>query len=138
MEVRLIEKRDYEILCEYWKFWKFPPPPMEFLPNNGLGGLKIVIKDDQGTEHIACAGFLYETNSKCAWLEFVVSNPNIRDKKIRHEALEDLVRYLTVQAQQKGFGYVFSSLKSESLIKIFEQVGYSISNSKTSEVVIKL
>lgn len=133
MQVQKITSQDYDILHSFWKTWKFPPPPPEFLPDNGLGGLKIVMNGE-----IVCAGFLYETNSKVAWLEFVVSNPNIKDRDLRHKALVDLIRYLTVQAEMKGYKYVFSSLRNPSLTDKFKEVGYSASKPNHTEVVIKL
>jgi len=137
LKVARITEYDYPVFCEWWKFFRFPAPHLDFLPNNGLGGLKVyLLKENRETEDI-CAGYLYETNSKVAWLEFVVSNPNIRDKKIRHEAIVDLIRYLTVDAKNKGYEYVFASLKNENLIEKYKEVGYSESKGHV-EMVIKL
>lgn len=136
--VSRVTLKDYDKFCEWWKFWRFPAPPLDFLPNNGLGGLKVSIKS-KGTDPIdICAGYLYETNSKVAWLEFIVSNPNIKDKKTRHEAIVYLIRHLTVDAEMKGYEYVFASLKNENLINKYKEVGYQLSSSNTTEVVIKL
>jgi hypothetical protein len=129
-----IEEQDYEILCEFCKFWKFSIPPKNCLPNNGTGGIKII--DENGT--IICAGFLYETNSGIAWLEFIVSNPTIRDKKIRHEAQILLISMLTVIAEEKGFTAVFASITNKNLIEKYVEVGYTKNLINSSELYIAL
>ncbi len=129
-----LENEDYEILCEYWKFWKFPAPPKKCLPNGGTGGIKLVNEEKE----IVCAGFLYETNSGIAWLEFIVSNPNIRDKNIRHDALVQLISFLTIEAEEKGFDVVFTSIINENLIKKYEEVGYTKNTMKSTELSIVL
>lgn len=73
MEFRYIEQSDYEMLVDWWKFWKFPAPPIEMLPDSG------VIVNKNGVD--ICAGFIYFTNSKTCWIEFIVSNPNVRQKR---------------------------------------------------------
>jgi hypothetical protein len=81
MKIRWISNDDYATLVEWWKFWRFVPPTQEILPNNGLSGLVVTDEND----NMICAGFLYATNSPIAWIEFIVSNPNVKDKKIRKE-----------------------------------------------------
>ena len=134
LQVNLIEEGDYSKFCEWWKWNRFPVPPREYLPNNGLGGLKIT--NENGID--ICAGYLYETNSSLAWIEFIVASPEIKDKEVRKEALTDLIRYLTVYAQQKGFKGVFASIKSQSLIDKYIEVGYSASLPVHTELTIKL
>lgn len=116
-----LEDSDYEILCEFWNFWRFSIPQKNILPNNGTGGIKII--DENGT--ILCAGFLYETNSGIAWLEFIISNPNIKDKKIRHESQVLLISLLTIEAEEKGFTAVFASITNKNLIEKYVEVGYT-------------
>ena len=133
-----LEEKDYEEFCQWWSFWKFQAPPLDSLPNKGLGGLKIIFVDDEGQANNVCAGFLYETDSAIAWLEFIISSPKIKDRKIRYESQVDLIRYLTVQAGQKGYKYVFSSLENKNLISKFKEVGYVESNTSHKELIIKL
>jgi len=132
MKAGAIVNEDYDKFVGWWKWNRFPVPPKQMLPDNGLGGLKITGED--GID--ICAGFLYETNSKIAWLEFVVSNPGIKDKKIRHESQIMLIANLTVLAEEKGFEAVFSSVKNPSLIKKFIEVGYT--PNQTTELMIKI
>lgn len=131
--INLIEENDYEKFCKWWKFWRWKPIKKELLPNNGLGGLKIT--DENGID--ICVGFLYETNSGIAWIEFIVSNPEIKDAKIRSEGRKNLIMYLTLHAENRGFKVVFSSLENENLISEFKENGYFESKNKTKELTIK-
>lgn len=134
LNFRTLEENDYEILCEFWEFWKFSAPPKECLPNNGLGGIKII--DDNNI--IICAGFLYETNSGIAWLEFIVLNPNIRDKKVRKDAQILLISLLTIEAEEKGFSAVFASISHPSLIDKYVEIGYTKKSTSSTELVIAI
>lgn len=132
--INAIEETDYDKFVEWWKFWKFPPPPKNLLPANGLGGLKLT--NEEGID--VAVAFLYETNSDIAWLEFLVLNPNIKDKNQREEAKKEIIYYLTLHAEQKGYKAVFSSVKQKSLIDSFVKNGYSESKQDTKELVINL
>lgn len=129
-----LEESDYETLCEYWTWWEFSIPPKNCLPNNGLGGTKIV--DENGT--IICAGFLYETNSGIAWIEFIVSNPFVKDKKLRYNAQIELITMLTIEAEEKGFRAVFASITNKNLIKKYVEVGYTKNPISSTELTIAL
>lgn len=129
-----LQESDYNRLCKFWKWWKFSIPPRECLPNNGLGGIKIV--DETG--EIICAGFLYETNSKIAWLEFIVSNPFVKDKKIRYDAQIELISFLTVEAEEKGYTAVFASVTHKSLIEKYIKVGYTPNPVNSTELVMAI
>jgi len=93
-QARFLTENDYDnILCGWWSDWRWTPPSKDFLPDNGNGGV-IVSKD--GTD--ICAGYLYFTNSKAVWVEFVVSNINYKDKD-RKQAIMFLVDTLTEYAE---------------------------------------
>ena len=37
-----LKEQDYEeILCGWWKTWRWTPPPKNFLPENGTGGYMV-------------------------------------------------------------------------------------------------
>jgi hypothetical protein len=129
---RMLEDKDYETLCEWWRWHRFPAPPKDFLPENGCGG--IVISKD-GID--ICAGFLFLNNSKICWLEFVNSNPEYREND-RKEAIEYLIDTLCQIAKNRGYKAVFTSLKSENLIKRYENVGFQIGSKNTTEMTLLL
>ena len=110
---RVIKSKDtevylqtYEIIKEWWAFWKFPAPPIEFLPEN-------MICAHNGEELVA-VGFLFATDSKISWLEFIVSN-NKSSKENRAAGLEYLISAAKVLASALGFGAVFTTSKNQSL-----------------------
>jgi len=129
-DIRLLNNSDYDILVSWWKFWRFPAPPSDFLPENGTGGLML----SKGGIDIVC-GFLYFTNSKIMWLEYIVSNPQYREKD-RAEAIETLILELCEIGRNKGYKCVFTSVKNPSLIKRFSAVGFVGGSTKSVEMVL--
>lgn len=127
---RFLEESDYSVLVEWWNWFRFPVPPQDCLPDNGRSGIMVSI---DGID--VCAGFLYATNSKLSWIEFVVSNPDYKDKN-RKEAIKQCIYGLTVLAKNNGFTAVFSSVKKEYLIPYYEEVGFI--KSSATELILKL
>ena len=81
-----------------------------------------------------CAGFVYMTNSKVAWIEFIVSNFHYREKD-RKETIEFLINSLLEVCKQKGLLYAFSTLKSPSLIGMYENCGFQKGSTNTTEMI---
>jgi hypothetical protein len=131
MNSRWITTKDYDMLVEWWKFWRFCPPTREVLPDNGLSG--IVVTDDNDTP--ICAGFIYYTNSPIAWIEFIVSNPEIKDKKIRHGSLVFLINELSGTALLNNRKVIYSSLKNENLMNKYVECGFQKGGSNTTEMI---
>lgn len=131
MNSRWIATEDYDTLVEWWKFWRFCPPTREVLPDNGLSG--IVVTDDNDTP--ICAGFIYYTNSPIAWIEFIVSNPDVKDKKIRHDSLVFLINELSGTALLNNRKVIYSSLKNENLMNKYVECGFQKGGSNTTEMI---
>lgn len=93
----------------------------------------MVYKDDVEI----CAGYLFFTNSKMAWIEFIVSNYDYKEKD-RKEAICFLINELTNIAKSKEFKIVFTSVKNENLIKRFKECNYVIGSENTKELIIQL
>lgn len=128
MRIRALKEKDYDKLCQWWKFWRFGAPERKYLPNDGKGGIMVTNNDID-----ICCGFLYFTNSKIAWLEFVVSNPDYKEKD-RSDAIIFLINNLVAIAGSKGFEAVFTSVKHPSLIKSFEKSGFIVGSNNTMEM----
>ena len=76
LNIRRLKDSDWETLVSWWNDWPdWVNPPKDFLPENGTGGL-IVEKNNKPI----VAGFLYFTNSTAVLLEWVVSDPNYKEK----------------------------------------------------------
>lgn len=129
-KVRKLNKSDYDKLIGWWSWFRFPAPPQECLPDNGECGL-MISKDgiDVG------AGFIYFTNSAMAWIEFIVSNPEYKNKD-RQQAIEVLIVELTEICRSKGCKVVFTSIKNENLINRFATAGWVKGGVGTTEMVI--
>jgi hypothetical protein len=132
LKVRALEESDLEILQSWWKAWKWPEVNRDTLPANGLGGL-MIHKDDTPI----ISGFLYLTNSNIAWIEWIISNPQYRDKD-RKQALRLLITSLEDVAIKQGYKSIFTVVKNNSLIKAHKDLGYSIDESPSYEISKKI
>lgn len=130
--VRNLQEPDYEVLVTWWKDWKWTPPPRDFLPQNGIGGIMIE-KDGQAI----VAGFLYLTNSAVAWSEFIISNKEYRDKD-RKDAILFLISELTRIAKECGYKYVYTVVKNKNLQEHYLKIGYANGSQKVNEMFIEL
>jgi hypothetical protein len=121
MEVRRLKEEDYEnTLVQWWTDWRWPEPPKkENLPHNGTCGLMV---SENGVD--ICAGFLFLTNSKTAWVEYIISNIEVKDRATRNEAIDRLINGLSVLAKDQGYTNIFTSLQSVPLMKRYESCGY--------------
>jgi len=127
--VRFLKEDDYEVLCQWWKAWRWTAPPRDFLPENGTGGI-MVQKD--GVNIVA--GFVYFTNSAIAWSEFIISNFQYKDKD-RKEAIIILIKALSEVAKDNGCKYVYTSLKNQSLINYYAACGFEKGSENCTEMI---
>lgn len=130
MQVRKLKTEDYDTLAVWWRKWRWTPPVREILPENGTAGF--IVYD--GPVPVV-AGFLYDTNSSIAWVEWVVSNFDYKDKEGRKEAIQTLLIYLEALAKAKNKKVCYSLLKSKSLINTYKEIGYSASDSGYTEMI---
>lgn len=134
MYIRKLEHKDYdEILTKWWKDWRWSAPPRDFLPEDATGGL--IVYDE---EVPVCAGFVYMTNSKVGWVEFIVSNMDYKDKENRRLYLSTLVDSLGNVLKSVGAKYTYVSLKNDSLINIYEELGYVKGSNGCLEMIKQL
>ena len=82
-----------------------------------------------------CAGFMYTTNSKVAWCDWIISNISYKDRTKRKQALELLIKQITEVAQRKGFKYSYALIKNKPLIDTYKKIGYKEASSYTSEMI---
>lgn len=131
--IRPIEANDYEqLLTQWWKDWRWAPPPRDALPQNGTGGLIVMDGDTP-----VCAGFVYVTNSSICWVEWIVSNFNYKNRGNRKTALVHLVDALTRIALASGGKYCYFMGNSPSLIEVFKINAYSPSRDKNMNELIR-
>ncbi len=130
LKARLLIDDDWETLCSWWEKWpKWVNPPKSFLPDNGKGGFMVT----KGDKNI-CAGFIYLTNSDAALLEWIVSNPEYREKD-RKQALELLITTAENACKQLGKVHMFSIGRNKHLIKTHEKLGWTVDKDPSHELI---
>ena len=131
LHIRPLNDTDYdEFLTRWWKDWNWTPPLRDFLPDDGKGG--VMVLDD---ETPVCAGFMYLTNSKVAWIDWIISNKQYRKQPDRQNAIKLVIESLTEISKNTGAKYGYALIKNGSLIRVYEEFGYSRGDSYTSEMI---
>jgi len=130
MECRYFADSDYDNIVKWWKFWRFPAPSLSMLSDVGI----IV---SEGDVDIAC-GWLYVTNSSMCLVEFIVSNPEVRDKDLRHLAITGLINELTLSAIELGYEYAYTSLTNKNLQNKYKDCGFLEGSINCTEYIKKL
>ena len=129
--IRELSETDYDdILVGWWKQWGWEPPQRDFLPNDGKGGIIVCDGDIP-----ICAGFMYLTNSKVAWVDWIISNKEYTNKLQRKDAIKLLVSALTEICKKSGSKYIFSNNNNNSLIEHFINIGYTKGCTNSTELI---
>ena len=129
--IRELSETDYDdILVGWWKQWEWEAPKRDFLPNDGKGGIIVYDGDTP-----ICAGFMYLTNSKVAWVDWIISNKEYTNKLQRRDAIKLLVSALTEICKKSGSKYSYALIKNESLIGTYVELGYIKGDSYTNEMI---
>jgi len=125
--IRKLNPSDYDdVLVGWWKDWGWEAPAKDFLPEDGEGGLMVL--DDIKP---VCAGFLYISNSKVAWVEWIISDKNYKNKD---KALNLLLDTLILTSENLNMKYIFATNDNKSLIKRFVGKGFQ-KGSITTELI---
>jgi len=129
-----LQEGDYEnILCQWWRDWRWDPPSKEFLPEDGTGGFMVY---DEGVP--VCAGFMYRTNSKVVWCDWIISNFGYKNKQGRKEAIELLISTIVELAGESGNKFVYALIKNKPLINTYSKLGFTEASSYTTEMIKKI
>ena len=133
LKLRVLKENDWEILCKWWESWPdWVNPPKSFLPNNGKGGLMV----EKNNKPI-CAGFIYLTNSDAVLLEWIVSDPEYREKD-RKKAIELLITGAEKACKKLGKSYMFSIGRNKHLIEMHKKLGWTIDSNPSYEIIKNL
>ena len=133
LTVRPLNNADYQdFLVGWWNDWGMTAVPKDFLPQDGTGGIMVM----DGEEHV-CAGFMYATNSKIAWVDWIVSNKEYRKKPHRITAIKLLLETLTNIAKNTGHKYSYALIKNSKLVDHYVGIGYTKSCGYTEELIKK-
>jgi len=129
MNTRTLTESDWETLSDWWKAWNWPVMAKDMLPDNGTGGIMV---ENEGENIVA--GFLYWSNSKLVWLDWIISNPKV-SRDIRQEAIKKLILTAEHMTKQAGSKYMMSISRSNSLLKTHEQMGWNVDKTPSHEMV---
>lgn len=130
LEFTLGETIDYySELKEWWSAWRFTAPSIDMLPKNvfviSYGGINI------------CAGFLYQTGTSIHWMEYIVSNFEIKERELRRDAIMKLLMVISETSKRIGGSVIFSSLRNESLMNHMKAAGFMVGSSGCVEMIKK-
>ena len=134
LKIRKLKESDWDTLVSLWNMWPDwqHHPPKALLPENGTGGL-IVEKNNIAI----IAGFIYTTNSKIGWMEWLVSDPNYRESD-RKEATKMLISGLEYVAKVSGCEAVISIGRNKSLMEMHKSLDYTIDEKPSYEISKKI
>jgi len=125
MNIRRYTVEDYKVVTSWWKAHNWPILPEQYLPKTGY-----VISN-------ICAGWLYRTDSKIAWIEWIISNPK-SNKLERAIGIKLLVKTLLDKAKELGFDVVFSSIKHPNLMAQFKSQGFVVADEGMINMINRL
>ena len=130
---RKIKEEDWSVLEEWWSNWPdSSAPPKDSLPGNGTDG---IIIEDNGQPVIA--GFIYQTNSKLAMIEGIISDPNYKDTKKRDDAVRALSLHLEETTKLMGYKYIFGMTENKRITNLRTKFGWCL-NTKPNYVLTKI
>ena len=130
--VRNLKKDDYDFIAKWWKWWRWKVIPREMLPENGLSGL---IVEKNGVRIVS--GFIYMTNSTTAILDWIVSNPDYREKD-RKYAIELLISTTEEFCKELGCDNMFSIGRNKHLLNTHDKLGWVVDKNPSYEIIKKL
>ena len=133
MEIRKLTEKDWDTLVSWWDSWPdWQNPAKDFLPDNGTGGFMI----EKNNKPIV-AGFVYITNSKAVWLEWIISDPEYREDD-RDMAITCLITTIEKIIKGWGYKYMFSIGRTKSLIEKHKELGWHVDMKPSHELVKKV
>ena len=127
LNIRKLKQDDLTFIKKWWEAWpEWVSPADDFLPNTG-----VVVESNS---KIVMAGFIYLTNAKVALLEWVISDPEYREKD-RKQILELLIKGSENTVKELGYKYMFSVCRNKHLIDTHKKLGWVADESPSHELV---
>ena len=85
-----------------------------------------------------CAGFMYRTNSKVVWCDWIISNFGYKNKQGRAIAIELLINTIVELAGESGNKFIYALIKNKPLINAYTKLGFTEASSYTTEMIKKI
>ena len=112
--------KDNEII-NWWKDWGLNTPDKACLPKKGYVISYNNIK--------VAAGYLYYTNAKIAYVDFVISNIKYREKN-RNTLITMLIDYMVKEALEKKCKFVWATTSNKNIVDKVKKLNYKVLNKK--------
>lgn len=121
--------KHYVEICNWWVAQGWEPIKMDHLPLNGV----VVYVGDV----MACAAFVYKTDSAFCLLDWIVANPLVRRQE-RTDSLNMLFEAAQMIAKELGFKTIFTTTKNSALVSRMETNGFEIQGEKMTNLIFKV
>lgn len=132
LALRSLTEEDYSVICDWWTKWEWPILPKELLPQDGLGGFMV-----EKNKKPIVAGFVYLTNSKGAWFDFIVSDPDYREND-RDDAVELLISGAEQFCIDLGIKSILHIGKNKGLMNKFNKLGWRVDKEPSYEIMKRI
>tara|TARA_R100000544_G_scaffold30169_1_gene16446 strand:- start:275 stop:682 length:408 start_codon:yes stop_codon:yes gene_type:complete len=133
LNIRKLTENDWDTLVSWWDAWpEWVNPPKGFLPDNGTGGLLV-----EKNNIPIVAGFLYFTNSEAVLLEWIISNPEYKEKD-RKLAIETLINGAEIFCKNNNKNYMFTIGRNKHLIDTHKKLNWIVDDKASYEITKKI
>lgn len=127
----VVLESDLDQVKGWWKWWRFGEVHRLMLPDNISDSIMIKSANQE-----MCCGFIYRTSaSKLFHIEFIVSNPRVKDKILRKKCMDMLIKELIKKASEMGAIVIYMNLKNHHLIEHLKNNGFIVGSGNTQEMV---
>ncbi len=126
MKIKRITEADFNTISQWWLDWGQPIPDPDYLPSDGTGGY---IATKNGVP--VAAGYLYFTNARIAYVDFVISSKEYRDKD-RNDIITKLIDYMVQHAISIGCKFVWATSAERGIVDKVKNLKYSVLDKKHS------
>lgn len=119
---------DYSDVCAWWDKHGWPIIQRECLPVTGFMA--------EAGETKLCATWIYYTGTQISWMEWLVVNPNA-STRLRANAVGGIIDKVKQVAIAAGGPIIFSSMKSNGLIRLMKKKGFMVGDSGMTNLVFQ-
>ena len=121
MVIKKFKTTDDNEIINWWKDWGLKIPDQECLPKKGYFIINNNIK--------VAAGYLYYTNAKIAYVDFVISNIKYREKN-RNTLITMLIDHMVNKALKKGCKFVWATTANSNIVDKVKKLNYKVLDKK--------
>jgi len=116
-----IKLKDKEEINKWWLAWGLEKPHDDCLSPNGF----IISKNNLNI----AAGYLYLTDAKIGYVDFLVSNPEYRDKD-RNKLITELIDYLVNIGLNKDCRFIWATSSNTNIKDKVKKLNYNVLDDK--------